>query len=123
LLAEEGLGKKINSHTDRDAIRFLFKPSLIALDTPSNRGSGSLCQQPPSTRLCSALQLSDVMVEIDNQVRFSQTLLRRPVRSEAELITLYVAVIALGSNLTMADLDKMVPEVNVAAVSQMVQHL
>lgn len=69
------------------------------------------------------MQLSDVMVEIDNQVRFSQTLLRRPVRSEAELITLYVAVIALGSNLTMADLDKMVPEVNVAAVSQMVQHL
>ena len=45
------------------------------------------------------------------------------MRSEAELITLYVAVIALGSNLTMADLDKMVPEVNVAAVSQMVQHL
>ena len=70
-----------------------------------------------------ALQLSDVMVEIDNEVRFSQALLRRPARSEAELITLYVAVIALGSDLTMADLDKMVPEVNVAAVSQMVQHL
>jgi TnpA family transposase len=70
-----------------------------------------------------ALQLSDVMVEVDNQTRFSWALLRRPARSEAELITLYVAVMALGSDLTMAALDKMVPEVSLNAVSQMVQHL
>ena len=55
------------------------------------------------------LQLSDVMIEVDNQTRFSWSLLRRPARSEAELITLYVAVMALGSDLSMATLEKMVP--------------
>lgn len=69
------------------------------------------------------LQLSDVMIEVDNQTRFSWSLLRRPARSEAELITLYVAVMALGSDLSMATLEKMVPEVSIGAVSQMVQYL
>src|SRR5579863_2734619 len=63
------------------------------------------------------------MVEFDNQTRFSWSLLRRPARSEAELITLYVAVMALGSDLSMATLEKMVPEVSIGAVNQMVQYL
>jgi hypothetical protein len=39
-------------------------------------------------------QLSDVLIEVDNDARFSWALLGRPAYSAAELITLYVALLA-----------------------------
>jgi TnpA family transposase len=70
-----------------------------------------------------APQLSDMLIEVDNDVRFSWALLGRPARSAAELITLYVALLALGSDMTVAALDRMVPAVEPDMVGSMVQRL
>jgi TnpA family transposase len=69
------------------------------------------------------VQLCDVIVDIDRQIKFSWVLLGRPARHEAELITLYTALFALGSNLSIADLTRMIPTINVEALGQMVARL
>ena len=68
-------------------------------------------------------QLTDIMIEVDARTRFSWTLLGRPARSERELITLYIAVLALGSDLTIAELTRMVPRASADAISTMVASL
>jgi hypothetical protein len=68
-------------------------------------------------------QLCDIMVDIDRQTRFSWLLLGRPARSETELITLYTALLASGSNLSIADLARMIPSINAEALGQMVARL
>jgi TnpA family transposase len=70
-----------------------------------------------------APQLSDVLIEVDNNTRFSWVLLGRPAQSEAELVTLYVALLALGSDLTVAALDRMVPGVEPEMVGALIQRL
>lgn len=70
-----------------------------------------------------APQLSDILIEIDTHARFSWVLLGRPARSEAELVALYVALLALGSALTIAALDRMVPGVDADTLGAMVQRL
>ena len=70
-----------------------------------------------------APQLSDIIIEVDAQTRFSWALLGRPARSEAELITLYSALLALGSDLTVADLVRMVPGIDTDILGQMVLRL
>ena len=68
-------------------------------------------------------QLSDVLVDVDNNARFSWALLGRPAQSEAELVTLYTALLALGSDLTVAALDRMVPGVEPDMVGTIVHRL
>ena len=68
-------------------------------------------------------QLSDVLIEVDNEARFSWALLGRPAYSAAELITLYVALLALGSDLTVAALDRMVAGVEPDTLAAMMQRL
>jgi TnpA family transposase len=68
-------------------------------------------------------QLSDVMIEIDSLTHFSWTLLGRPANSEAELVTLYTALLALGSDLTVSDLGRMIPTVDGDGLGRMVQKL
>ena len=68
-------------------------------------------------------QLSDVLIEVDNDARFSWALLGRPAYSAGELITLYVALLALGSDLTVAALDRMVAGVEPDALAAMTQRL
>jgi TnpA family transposase len=68
-------------------------------------------------------QLSDVLIEVDNDARFSWALLGRPAYAAAELITLYVALLALGSDLTVAALDRMVAGVEPDTLAAMIQKL
>lgn len=68
-------------------------------------------------------QLSDVMIEIDSLTHFSWTLLGRPAHSAAELVTLYTALLALGSDLTVSDLGRMIPTVDGDGLGRMVQKL
>ena len=68
-------------------------------------------------------QLPDVFIEIDAKTRFSWKLLGRIPRSESELVTLYAALMALGSDLTPADLVRMIPNALADSIGQMMVRL
>jgi TnpA family transposase len=65
-------------------------------------------------------QLPEVIIKIDHLTRFSWTLLGRPARSERELVTLYAGLIGLGSDLSAAELVRMVPALAADSLGQMV---
>ena len=65
-------------------------------------------------------QFPDVLIEIDGLTRFSWILLGRPARSEQELVTLYAGLLGLGSDLTVAELTRMVPSIATDSLGQMV---
>ncbi len=67
--------------------------------------------------------LADIMVEIDGYTQFSSVILGRRARSEDELITVYVALMALGSGLSAATLDRMVPDIEAGALSTMIERI
>lgn len=56
-------------------------------------------------------QLPEVMLEVDSVARFSWLLLGRPPRHERELLTLYAALLAQGTDLTARQVIRMMPEV------------
>jgi TnpA family transposase len=66
------------------------------------------------------VQFPDVLMEIDGLTRFSWILLGRPARSEQELVTLYAALLSLGSDLSVAELTRMVTPVAADSLGQMV---
>ncbi|MBV9118817.1 MAG: Tn3 family transposase, partial [Acetobacteraceae bacterium] len=70
-----------------------------------------------------SVQLPNVLIEVDSQTRFSWPLLGRPPRSEQELVTIYAAVVALGSDLTAADLTRMTPGIGADSIGQMMVRL
>ena len=55
-----------------------------------------------------SVQLPDVLVQLDSEVRFSWILLDRSPHNERELHTLYCALLALGSDLNAAEVARMV---------------
>jgi hypothetical protein len=65
-------------------------------------------------------QFPDVLMEIDGLTRFSWILLGRPARSEQELVTLYAGLLGLGSDLSVAELTRMVTPVAADSLGQMV---
>jgi TnpA family transposase len=69
------------------------------------------------------IQLPDLLIEIDATTRFSWSLLGRIPRSEHELITLYAALIALGSDLTAADMARMMLNIEADAVGEMMRRI
>lgn len=71
-------------------------------------------------RAAGDVQLPQVLIEIDGLTRFSWILLGRPARSEQELVTLYAALLALGSDLAVAELVRMVPSTAADSLGQMV---
>lgn len=68
-------------------------------------------------------QLPDVIIEIDARTRFSWILLGRCPRSESELVNLYCALVALGTDLSAADLVRMVPQAAADSITQMMVRL
>jgi TnpA family transposase len=68
-------------------------------------------------------ELSSVMIEVDRLTRFSWKLLGRPARSERELVTLYGGLLGLGSDLTVAELARMIPSIDADSLGQMVLRL
>jgi TnpA family transposase len=65
------------------------------------------------------VQFPQVLIEVDAATRFSWILLGRPARSEPELVTLYAALMGLGSDLSEADLVRMVPALAADSLGQM----
>jgi Tn3 transposase DDE domain len=78
--------------------------------------------EPARQTLAHALgdvQFPEVLIEIDGLTRFSWTLLGRPARSEQEWVTLYAALMGLGSDLSVAELVRMVPALAADSLGQM----
>jgi TnpA family transposase len=69
------------------------------------------------------VQLPDVLIEVDARTHFSWTLLERPPRSELELVTLYAALIAWGTDMNAVDLVRMTPGIAIDSVGQMMTRL
>ncbi len=65
------------------------------------------------------VQFPEVLIEIDGLTRFSWILLGRPARSEQELVALYAALMGLGSDLSIAELVRMVPSLAADSLGQM----
>ena len=95
----------------------------------TNCGCRAASRQPKDPRLEPArqalarafgdVQLPDVLIEIDALTRFSWILLGRPARSEPELVTLYAGLMGLGSDLSEAELVRMVPALAADNLGQM----
>ena len=68
-------------------------------------------------------QFPDVLIEIDGLTRFSWILLGRPARSEQELVMLYAGLLGLGSDLSVAELARMVPSIAADSLGQMVRKI
>ena len=68
-------------------------------------------------------QLADILVETDRITRFSHAALGRAPRGDAELIAFYAALLALGSNLSAADMARMVPGLAADTVGVMIRRL
>ena len=69
------------------------------------------------------IQLPDLLIAIDAATRFSWALLGRLPASEHELIILYAALIALGSDLTAADMARMTLNIEAGAVGEMMRRI
>lgn len=69
------------------------------------------------------VQFADVIIEVDSLTRMSRTLLGRPPASDREQVVLYAAILALGSDLTPADIERMVANVSADSVGQMMRKL
>jgi len=65
------------------------------------------------------VQFPEVLIEVDGLTRFSWILLGRSARSEHELVTLYAALMGLGSDLSIAELVRMVPSLAADSLGQM----
>ena len=68
-------------------------------------------------------QLTDVLVEADAVCRFSQAALGRAPRGEGELVAFYAALMALGTDLSAADMARMVPGVTSDTIGAMIRRL
>jgi len=78
---------------------------------------------PEATAAMGIHELSAVMIEVDRLTRFSWKLLERPAQSDKELVTLYAALLGLGSALSVAELARMIPAVDADSLGQMVLRL
>jgi TnpA family transposase len=67
--------------------------------------------------------LPDVLLEVDSQTLFSWRLLGRSPRHDQELITVYGAVLAHGSDLTSAEVARMIPGLRVDAIGLVMRRL
>jgi TnpA family transposase len=70
-----------------------------------------------------SIQLADVMIEADSTAQFSRTLLGRAPHGETELALLYAAILALGSDMTAADMARMAPPLSAEAIGVMMRRI
>nr|WP_255326040.1 Tn3 family transposase [Sphingobium sp. 15-1] len=70
-----------------------------------------------------SVQMADLMVEADSRAQFSRTLLGRPPHGETELALVYAPILALGSDMTAADMARMVPPFSAEATGVMMRRL
>jgi hypothetical protein len=68
-------------------------------------------------RAIGTVQLPELLVAMDNQIRFSWVLLDRAPRSEYELLALYGALVAHGTELDAAGVSLMIPGLSEEAIT------
>jgi TnpA family transposase len=64
-----------------------------------------------------SVQLPELIMEVDSQTRFSSALLGREPRSWQELLTLYGALLAHGTDMSAAAVSLMIPQITATAIS------
>jgi TnpA family transposase len=64
------------------------------------------------------VQLPDLIMEMDSHTRFSVLLLGRAARSERELLTIYGALLAHGTDMTARSIALMIPGVSETAIAE-----
>jgi len=62
------------------------------------------------------VQLPDLLLQVDAQVRFSWIMLGREPRSETELLMVYAGILAQGTSMSAADTARMMPQLSAADV-------
>lgn len=103
-------------HVDDDRVR-------LAVLAKSPRPSGLLALRRRLIAGIGPTQLPEVLLELDSATRFSWQLLGRPPRHERELVTVYAALLALGSDLTAADVVRMIPVLTAEMVEPVIGRL
>ena len=68
-------------------------------------------------------QLPDVLIQLDSEVRFSWILLGRSPHNERELYTLYCALLAQGSDLSAAEVARMVDGASADSIGWLMRKL
>jgi TnpA family transposase len=64
------------------------------------------------------VQLPEVILAVDAQVRFSWTMLGREPRSAEELLMVYAGIMAHGTSLTAAECARMIPQLSASSIRQ-----
>ncbi len=64
------------------------------------------------------VQLPDVILQVDAQVRFSWIMLGREPRSTEELLMVYAGILAHGTSLTSAECARMIPQLSAVSIRQ-----
>ena len=82
-------------------------------------------EDPKVTRLRSQLdqridevQLPEVILAVDAQVRFSWVMLGREPRTGQELLMAYAGILAHGTSLTAAECARMIPQLSATSIRQ-----
>ena len=82
-------------------------------------------EDPEVTKLRAALdhrigevQLPEVILAVDAQVRFSWIMLGREPRSTAELLMVYAGIMAHGTSLTAIECARMIPQLSATSIRQ-----
>ena len=64
------------------------------------------------------VQLPEVILQVDAQVRFSWIMLGREPRSSDELLMVYAGILAHGTSLTSAECARMIPQLSAVSIRQ-----
>lgn len=64
------------------------------------------------------VQLPEVILQVDSQVRFSWIMLGREPRSTEELLMVYADILAHGTSLTSAECARMIPQLSAVSIRQ-----
>ena len=64
------------------------------------------------------VQLPEVILQVDAQVRFSWIMLGREPRSTDELLMVYAGILAQGTSLTSAECARMIPQLSATSIRQ-----
>ena len=64
------------------------------------------------------VQLPEVILQVDSQVRFSWIMLGREPRSTEELLMVYAGILAHGTSLTSAECARMIPQLSAVSIRQ-----
>ena len=82
-------------------------------------------EDPEVTKLRAALdhrigevQLPEVILAVDAQVRFSWIMLGREPRSTDELLMVYAGIMAHGTSLTAVECARMIPQLSATSIRQ-----